>query len=266
MNATSLLPNQLPGRYLLRASASIILTVNALFVTAAAAAESDREPPYYPDAVHVFNGCHLSTLAYLARFTAEFPAEQGQPLVSMMDNADGSTKPHTVALISWRGWWWCRDEYFGVCPLGLRVSANYTSARILARAGPVLRKHFRARMSDPEALHPPIVPASLLTDLAAREVALAAQKIPLPNTIYWVNDGRHEVPLLFFRPARNTIAVYHPTFGTCAAECTASDDVGIVKSVAALFGYRVDSVRAEQTDLRATVVAASALPASSLPQ
>ena len=266
MNATSLLPNQLPGRYLLRASAAFILTLNALFVTAAAAAESDREPPYYPDAVHVFNGCHLSTLAYLARFTAEFPAEQGQPLVLVMDNADGIKRPHTVSLISWQGSWWCRDEYFGVSALGLRVNQNLSLARISSRAESRLKKHFRAQMSKPNTLRPPTVPATLSPAQALREVSVAVQKIPLPSTIYWVQSGRSEIPLVFFRPTRDTIAVYHPTFGTCVAECTASDDDGIVKSVAALFGYRVDSVRADHTDLRATVVAASALPASSLTQ
>lgn len=266
MNATSLLSNKLPGRYLLRASAAFLLTVNALFVTAVAATESDREPPHFPDEVHVFNGCHLSTLSYLARFTAEYPAEQGQPLVLLMDNADGIKRPHTVSLISWQGSWWCRDEYFGVSPLGLRVSQNLSLARISSRAGSVLKKHFRAQMSKSSTVRPPTVPATLSPEQTLREVSVASQKIPLPSTIYWVQTGRSEIPLVFFRPARDTIAVYHPTFGTCVAECSASDDAGIVKSVAAVFGYLVDSVRADQTNLRATVVAAAALPSSRFTQ
>src|SRR5271170_721219 len=64
-------------------------------------------PPHYTIDEHVFNGCHLSTIAFLARFHADFPAEHGEALIVLMRNAGGVRKAHTVALISWRGSWWC---------------------------------------------------------------------------------------------------------------------------------------------------------------
>ena len=70
-------------------------------------------PPAYPDTAHVLNGCHLSTLRFLNRYLAEFPAERGETLVVSMRNADGSVQPHTIGLISWQGQAWCRDEYTG---------------------------------------------------------------------------------------------------------------------------------------------------------
>lgn len=222
-------------------------------------------PPAYPQAVHVFNGCHLSTVIYLARFLREFPAETGQPLVLEMNNQDGSRKPHTVSLITWQHQWWFRDEYFGVCPTGIPAGTAADLRRVTDRAESILNRHFQKQMRNRHIEHPPVVPEELSAAQMQRDVETAAAFLPYPASVYWVKDGHREIPFAFFRPAAGQIAVYNPASGTCVADCASPNVVGIVRAVARELGYRADVVRPALNVTAATFVAAN-LPSAGLAQ
>jgi hypothetical protein len=247
-------------------SSSFVCT--GLVATPAEEATGDRSaPPVYPDTAHVFNGCHLSTLAYLARFSTEFPAEQGRPVVVRMLNADGQTKPHTLALVTWHGAWWCRDEYFGVFSLQCPVTAEPNPARVVNRVERFYQQHARTCLRVPGTLRPTAAPESPSANERLHAVKTAAQILPFPHTIYWVRDGAREVPVVFFRPVRGQIAVYDPARGTAVAECASRDDAKIVAHAASLLGYRADAVRADFTAATGTLVAnASSLSHSEVSQ
>jgi hypothetical protein len=217
----------------------------------------DPTPPHYPDAAHVFNGCHLSTLAFLARFSAEFPLEQGHALVVRMRNADGTDKSHTLAVVSWRGAWWCRDEFFGVFPLGCPASAHPDLTRIVTRVEPLLEKHAQVHMRKSGVPKPSPAPATLSPEQRLHEVETAAEVIPFPHTIFWVRDHTREVPLVLFRPASDQIAVYDPAHGTGVAECSIRDDAKVISLVAARLGYRVDAVRPDFSRAGGALLAAT---------
>ncbi len=83
------------------------------------------------------NGCYVSTIAFLARFQAEFPGERGVPLVMVRRNANTVRWSHTIALVSWRGEWWGRDEYYGVFALDREVGAYPDPDQLADRAANV---------------------------------------------------------------------------------------------------------------------------------
>jgi hypothetical protein len=217
----------------------------ALFVLPLAARAAVVAPPPYPDATHVYNGCHLSTLAYLAKFNAEFPAEQGQPIVVQLLNADGCTRSHTMSLITWQGDWWIRDEYYGVFSLNCTVKAVSDLSQLQSLAERIYARHAAEMSRRSDAPHVPVVPSRLSVEQRIHDVRLAADKVPMAHSIYWVKDGRREIPLVFFRPAPGQIAVYDPAFGTGVAQCSQPDDAKVVAAVATRMGYRADQVRAE---------------------
>jgi hypothetical protein len=191
-------------------------------------------PPCYPDPAHVFNGCHLSALRYLNQFAADYPAEQGEPLVVRMRNGDGLIRSHTVALVSWRGQWWCRDEYFGVFPLRTAVAGPAAPDLLRPRAQELLERHASDWNARPDNPRPPLPPPVFDAALRLRQVETAAALTPFPHGIHWV-DG---VPLLLIRPSANQIAVYDPANGTGSGVCRSGDDRQIVQFVAHSMGYR----------------------------
>jgi len=226
-----------------------------------AAGPAVSAPPHFPDAVHVFNGCHLSTLAYLNRFTAEYPAEGGQPVVVQMRNADGTVRAHTMALVTWAGAWWIRDEYFGVFPLDQRVKGATDLAALTLRAERLYARHAQAALRAGTA-RPPEPPKQFSAAQRARDVAAAATLIPVAHILFWVTDGAREIPVLFFRPAPGVVAVYDPVHGTGVVECASRDDAKITTLIAGKLGYRVAGIRPEAGVLNGTLVAATTLPAA----
>jgi hypothetical protein len=214
-------------------------------------------PPAYPDAAHVRNGCHLSSIRFLNRFLAEYPAEHGQTLVVTMRNADGSTQAHTIALISWQGQAWCRDEYYGVFSLGCAAETNPNLERLSARAERKLEKHAQLMVSTGQAGARSEPPAHLSAEQNLRDVTVAAKLIPYATTIFWVRCGNQERPMAFFRPTGKCIAVYDPEHGTSTAGCACTDDAKIVLLVASRLGYRAQSVRAELPVPQASLLASA---------
>lgn len=243
-------PSVRASRAPIRVFAFVVLATAAFAPAAVCAAPEPTpermRPPHLPDAVHVPNGCHLSTLAFLARYQAEQPGERGRPVVVAMRNADGATRPHTLALITFRGELWCRDEYFGVFPLGLRADAEPAERRLVARIEPRLEQHARLHLARPGSLRPIAAPGSLPAQEALAYVRSAATMLPHPARVFWIRSGTADVPALLFRPTPDEIAVYLPTHGTCVAECNIPDDVRVVELVAARLEYRDAVVRRDQ--------------------
>ena len=222
-----------------------------------AASEAPDAPPRYPDSVHVANGCHISSVAYLARFAAEFPAERGEPIVLVVPTLGGEKRPHTIAVITWQGWWWGRDEYYGVFPLGVRSKSTKTVDRLNRPAAAAYVRFSRQRCQQ-AAYHRENPEARLLSTIElAHQVSTAAGLLPCQSTTFWITDGDREYPLVFFRPAKDWIAVYDPQHGTCVGECSAKDDAKIVAAIAAKFGYHLENLRADASDTRGALVAAN---------
>jgi hypothetical protein len=199
-------------------------------------------PPDFPDALHVVNGCYLSSLAYLARFTALYPDERGEVIAINARLANEPRKFHSIAIMSWRGHWWGRDEYFGVFPVRLPVSPGITAERLQHRARSACENHAKALLSNRLIQVPAAPPRTLSPALRAANVEAAAEIIRLPSQVFHVRSGREVFPVLFFRPAPGCIAVYDPLKGTASAECDTTDDAVVVAAVVRRVGYRVDAV------------------------
>lgn len=212
---------------------------------AVATTRRPSRPPVYATSVHAYNGCHIATLAYLKRFRADFPDEVAEALHITMQNSDGPRTGHTMALVSWRGAWWCRDDRLGVFRIDAPIGESADSRRLKAAAERALDE----RMSGGTRVRSEaVVPAVLTSDTAANrheEVRKAARLLPLPSATFWVREGRTEKPVLFFRLATNVIAVYDPLHGTAVAETAETEAAAVVRLVAARLGYKVSSVRAE---------------------
>jgi hypothetical protein len=233
---------------------------------ATSASDSVSSPCSFPDSDHVANGCHVSTLRFLARFLAEFPSETGSPLVIRMRNGDGVSRSHTVAIVSWHGEWWCRDEYFGVFALGCTVKAPLEQRRLVSRTESRLEARARMTVRMSPAAARPAPPTQLSAEQRLRDVTVAARMIPFATKVYWVRGGGRELPVVFFRPGDRQIAVYDPLHGTCIAECSAGDDAKVVGLVAAQLGYPVDAVRPDLAPPQGALLASLNTPHAGLLQ
>ena len=204
-------------------------------------------PPAYPDTAHVLNGCLLSSIRFLNQYLAEFPGERGRTLVVNMRNADGSTHAHTIALVSWQGQAWCRDEYYGVFSLDCAADSQPNLDRLSSRAQRKLEQHAQLMVRTGQAAARTEPPSSLSAEQNLRDVTTAVKLIPYAAKIFWVRSGNRELPMAFFRPDGKSIAVYDPAHGTSTAVCACPNDAQIVQLVATRLGYRAESVRAELT-------------------
>jgi len=207
---------------------------------AASAAGPRATPPAHPDAIALRNGCFVSTAAYLARFQAEFPHERAASLTVELRDYDGQ---HTIAVVSWRGAWWGRDSALGVFPLGATVAAQPAPERLQATASAALARQAQReekRGHDPYGKHPTTLLSPAERAAMVRE---AAAILPQASELFWVAVDRDEVPLLFFRPDPEWVAVYDPLTGTARARCGVGSPGEIVRAVALRLGYRAEFVR-----------------------
>lgn len=220
---------------------SLVLLGLAALVPALAAAPD--APPAYADGRYLVNGCHISTEAYLARFTREFPAERGEILTFMRRNVAGVPVSHTVALVTWAGKWWVRDDTAGVVGLGRpttetnRKELAAAAERALDRTGPGGRRGRRERPGWLNSGDVELSPARRM-----REVEAAAGMAPWPSLIFVVRTDRGDVPVLFFRRSEREVGVYEPTFGSCLAETGIGDAAAIVKLAVEGLGRTVEGV------------------------
>lgn len=225
----------------------------SLFATVlpAAHASTATPPPAFADPVYVLNGCHISTLNFVARFQREFPHERAELARVLVRSVDDLRVRHTIALFTWQGAWWCRDDIVGLAALDETVQPNADLAALGSKAEAVLDRvearklrQRQTRSSQPE------IGAELSSARRTREVRAAAELLPLPGTIYWVRTGSREIPVLLFHPAPGQIAVYEPTVGSCLAETKELDDAKVVKLVGEKLGLAVKRVRAEAPALK----------------
>ena len=233
---------------------ALVTLVLLVAIAANLRADDAVTPPAFRDAGHVPNGCYLSTTAFIARFAAEFPAERAVP-VAMAPRGFGGL--HTITLLTWRGNWWGRDEYFGVFALNRSVAGNPDPAALVLRAERLLTKLAVSEVKAGRGSYAPAVPAKLPARELATLVRAAAAALPLANEVLWVHGGAEAIPCMFFRPAAGVVAVYHPLPGTATAETTLTESETIVGLVAAKFGYAVAAVRADTTFATGALVAAN---------
>ncbi len=151
-----------PAGRLFRSALVTLVLVGALALNLRA--DDAVTPPAFPDAGHVPNGCYLSTAAYLARFAAAFPAERATN-VAIAPRGFGGL--HTIALLTWRGEWWGRDEYFGVFRLGRAVAGNPDPVALARCAERLLAKHALNEVKAGRGDYAPATPDTL----PARELA-----------------------------------------------------------------------------------------------
>jgi hypothetical protein len=200
-------------------------------------------PPAYRDTAHVPLGCYISTYAYLAKFLANYPHEVGQPLTVNLPSFGG---PHTIALVSWQGRWWGRDEYSGVYELRCAVAETHDIEQLGETAEYFLRRlsawHHRTGKIGISTR----APAEIADGARWDSVRTAARLLPIDSQIFRVSCRKREIPLLFFQPAANVIAVYDPANGTATAECELRSATTIVAMVASRLGYKVVAVWPEQ--------------------
>ena len=237
-----------PGHSLVRAARWPLLVVFAVTAASGAPAPHPAEtnaPPVFADAKHIPNGCHISTLAFLARFAAAFPGERGQPLVTVLPNAGGLRLPHTVAVITWRGDWWGRDGTFGVFPLRLRADTRPDDAGFSRRLARELERHAQAHLRRPDAVRPIPAPKRLPADEQLAHVLTAMELLPMRARVFRIASREGDLAAAFFRPAPGMVAVYLPTHGTCVAHLDSPDDLGLVKLALTELGYTALEVRAE---------------------
>jgi hypothetical protein len=192
-------------------------------------------PPVFPDVVHVANGCYISATAYIARFHAAYPAEKSEPAALSLPNADGSVKPHTVAIVSWHGGWWARDEFYGVVNLHAPSSRPWSQPlveRLTERA-------FRHRAAGLPRREPDSQPDGV-EGIAWRmdQIDAARRLLPTESRVVWLKSGLQETPFLFFRRAEDGgFAVYDPVFGTVRAVSRLNEPAALVTAVAERLGY-----------------------------
>lgn len=220
-----------------RSPLSAILVAISLSAVRVGAADA---PPYHADPVHLTNGCQLSSMLYLRRFTTEFPAERGTPLV--VDNYSGVNR-HTVTLVTWQGEWWCRDDRLGIFPLGMKVEGSEGPERIERKASREIARRVREHYRDADLKSMRDANHNPSGERRAIDVVNAAGMVD-DSTVYWVTAGDREVPVLFFRPTVDSIGVYDPAFGSAVATVKSNNVDLIVTAVAKQLGYNVTEVRA----------------------
>jgi len=212
----------------------LVLAASSAVFTARGARPAD-----YPDAAHVPQGCYLSSVGFIARYTADHPSESGEALTVATGSYPGS---HTVALVTYEGTWWVRDEYFGVFSLGARVGQHLSPADLSRRAEWELRQRYFQKSGGRNAIAASV--ERCVDDAAGRlaNIELAQRLLPCASQVVWVNGraGRHA--FLFFSPAPRTVAVYEPSTGTVSAQCASQDALAVVRWVATRQGYGVRSV------------------------
>jgi hypothetical protein len=241
-------PRNRPG---LRPLALVLMITTTLLPHLGRAEPAATTPPDFPDEVHVMNGCFVSSTACIAKFLAAFPGERAEPLTVRPVNYEG---PHTVALLSWHGQWWGRDEYFGVFALHCAVRSGPVPLQIGRVAQVALEQHSTSRVSAGE-IDFDAARRSVPAQQRAAEVATAASLLPFATEQFIVESEGQKLAFLLFHPAKGEIAVYDPATGTSQAQCACTDGARVVAHVAARIGYKVTSVQRETAAFSAILVA-----------
>ncbi len=213
-------------------------------------------PPNFPDMIHVANGCYVSSFVYLSRFHAAYPAERAETAAIVLPNADGSFKPHTVAIVSWHGKWWARDEFYGLADLRSSSSRPWDVASVTRRVDAINRERYAQQTAAGHRRQPDRAPAEKTEAIRWRieHIQRARQLLPVPSEIVWLRSGDQTLPMLFFRTSEGgRFAVYDPSIGTAQALGDVSDVGRLVAAVAERMGYPAPSPVSETAAIAAAV-------------
>ncbi len=197
-------------------------------------------PADFVDEVHVPNGCYLSAVTFLRKFSAAYPAEHGRVIGFTPAGWSGG---HFVAVVTWQGKWWVRDEYFGVFPANLAVGVQKEEEQFRQAVAASFNRYTQEYLKRGRLPSIPWDPRKLTSAQRVQGVNAAAGILPFESELFWVKSGKTERPFLFFRPADGQIAVYEPSNGTALAHCRASDPALVVAAVASRLGFKVDTIR-----------------------
>jgi len=202
-------------------------------------------PPNFPDMVHVANGCFISSFVYLARFHAAYPAERTDTAAIVLPNADGSFKPHTVAIVSWGGTWWARDEFYGLADLRTPSSRPLNLAGVASRLDGIFRARAARQLAAGHRREPDRAPAGAEgTRWRLEQIQAAQQLLPVESEIIWYRSQGEALPFLFFRTSnQGSFAIYDPAIGSAQAVAEEKDAHRIVAAVAVRLGYPADPQR-----------------------
>jgi len=197
--------------------------------------------------VHVANGCFISSFVYLARFRAAYPAERAETAAVVLPNAGGSFKPHTVAIVSWRGTWWVRDEFYGLADLRSPSARPLDASLVASRADSTYRARSARLVAAGQRREPDRAPAGVDGSQWRLEQIQAAQRLlPVASEIIWIHSRSEALPFLFFRTSNSgSFAVYDPAIGTAQAVAEERDSYRIVAAVAERMGYPAADPRRE---------------------
>jgi len=194
--------------------------------------------------IHVANGCYVSSFVYISRFQAAYPAERAETAAIVLPNADGSFKPHTVAIVSWHGKWWARDEFYGLTDLRSPSSRRWDLATVTQRVDAFCRERYAVQTAAGHRREPDRAPAEPAEAVRWRieHILTARQLLPVPSEIVWLQSSSQTLPLLFFRTAEGgRFAVYDPAIGTAQALGDVRDVGRLVALVAERMGYPASS-------------------------
>ena len=208
-------------------------------------------PPVYPDAAHVPEGCYLSAFRYLAKFGQAYPAERGMMLTVAWPSVGGL---HTLAVVSWRGRWWARDEYGGVFDLRCAVAEIADPTLLRKQAEEALKRLTVRQWRFARQDRPDSGTGELSLTKRREAVAAAADLLPCPSQCFLLRQGRTEIPVLFFQPSAGLVAVYDPSAGTAVAESKATHPARIVALMAAQLGYEDGVIRPGESHFAAALV------------
>lgn len=203
------LPYQTGSASLLRLRRSQFLSLLVLWMAqagASAAADWPDAPPWWPDQIYAANGCYLSASAYVARLASTYPAADATTYTVEIP----SCRKHTIAVVTWNGVKYGRDQYIGVFKIG--DSDPQTS--FVA----TLRRWWQAKRTH---RYPEKRPSSIAERHA--EVLLARQIMSFAKTeLVPVITPTGAVTILTWQTTTGELAIYEPMLGTAVGSTSAS--------------------------------------------
>ncbi len=163
-----------------------------------AAPAKEGSPPWWPDKIYAANGCFLSASAYVARLVSTYPAAKASTQTVEIPSCRG----HTIAVVSWNGVKYGRDQYIGVFKIGDGdPQASFEAA---------LRRWRQEKRTHPYPERRPHSMAERRAEvLLARSIMAFAKTELLP-----VNTPTGVVTVLTWRTPTGELAIYEPTLGT----------------------------------------------------
>jgi hypothetical protein len=161
------------------------------------APRSRAQPPAWPDAHHVANGCYLSTTVYLANLHEQYP-----DVVARAENVRlSSGRMHTIAVVHWGAKTYLRDMFIGIAAVKGDTQCSFDAALSEWRYNGGRHGHRQRTVSTS---------AERWLDVRAAAQWMAA----LQPQIIQVFSAHGPIPVLWWTTADGELALYEPSVGT----------------------------------------------------